>query len=98
MRAARLIYCRNRSWLIYVSQAKDTLLTPKGETMASMLTQLRATSDHKAAGAIRIFLGLMMASTGLMKMLVPSLGAAFAGQLQAAGQLCDGTRLPVTQA
>lgn len=45
---------------------------------------LRATSDHKMAGAIRIFLGLMMCMTGLMKMLVPSLGAAFAGQLEAA--------------
>ena len=36
------------------------------------------------AGVIRIFLGLMMCMTGLMKMLVPSLGAAFAGQLAAA--------------
>ncbi len=45
---------------------------------------LRATSNHKMAGAIRIILGLMMCMTGLMKLLVPSLGAAFADQLAAA--------------
>lgn len=52
--------------------------------MTDLITTLRATSDHKLAGAIRIFLGLMMCMTGLMKMFVPGLGAAFAGQLAAA--------------
>ena len=52
--------------------------------MTELITTLRATSDHKTAGAIRIFLGLMMCMTGLMKMLVPGLGLAFAGQLAAA--------------
>jgi putative oxidoreductase len=52
--------------------------------MAEVSTILRATSSHKMAGVIRIMLGLMMAMTGLMKMFVPSLGAAFAGQLAAA--------------
>ena len=52
--------------------------------MTKFIIMLRTTSDHKMAGAIRIFLGLMMCMTGLMKMFVPSLGAAFAGQLAAA--------------
>lgn len=42
------------------------------------------TSANKTAGAIRLMLGVMFVMTGIMKLAVPDLGAAFAGQLQAA--------------
>ena len=56
----------------------------KGANMSDFIKTVRITSDHKLAGGIRISLGLMMCMTGLMKMLVPSLGSAFAGQLAGA--------------
>ena len=42
------------------------------------------TSNNKYAGVIRILLGGLFVMTGIMKLVVPSLGLAFAGQLQAA--------------
>jgi len=48
------------------------------------LKTISQTTNNKLAGVIRIMLGGMFLMTGLMKLLVPSLGIAFAGQLQAA--------------
>jgi len=48
-------------------------------------TKLRRTRASKSAAAIRIFLGLLFLSTGFMKLAVPDLRVAFAGQLTAAG-------------
>ena len=45
---------------------------------------VRDTSDDRIAGGIRIMLGVLFVMTGAMKLLVPTLGAAFAGQLAAA--------------
>lgn len=45
---------------------------------------VRATRDDRVAAAIRIALGLLFVMTGVMKLAVPSLGAAFVGQLAAA--------------
>jgi len=45
---------------------------------------LRATSDDRPAGAIRLMLAIIFLMTGPMKLLVPQLGEAFAGQLTAA--------------
>lgn len=45
---------------------------------------LRNTSDNKLAGGIRLYLAMLFLMTGAMKLLVPSLGAAFSGQLLAA--------------
>lgn len=42
------------------------------------------TSSNKYAGVIRIILSVMFVMTGIMKLVVPSLSLAFAGQLQAA--------------
>ena len=48
------------------------------------LTTLRSTTDDKLAGGIRLMLGLIFLMTGPMKVLVPSLAEAWAGQLVAA--------------
>lgn len=48
------------------------------------LNTIRKTTNIRSAGAIRIILGAMFVLTGIMKLLVPSLAIAFAGQLQAA--------------
>ena len=45
---------------------------------------IRATRDNRTAAAVRIGLGVLFIMTGVMKVAVPSLGAAFAGQLAAA--------------
>ena len=45
---------------------------------------IRRTRDDRAAAWIRTGLGIIFAMTGVMKLVVPSLGAAFAGQLAAA--------------
>ena len=42
------------------------------------------TTDNTCAGVIRLILGGMFVMTGMMKLIVPSLGIAFAGQLQSA--------------
>ena len=48
------------------------------------LKTISQTTNNKLAGVVRIMLGGMFMMTGFMKLLVPSLGIAFAGQLQAA--------------
>ncbi len=48
------------------------------------LVDLRRTRHDKLGGSIRIFLGIMFLMTGAMKLAVPTLGEAFAGQLSAA--------------
>ncbi len=45
---------------------------------------LRATSDNKVAGTIRLLLAVLFLMTGAMKLLVPMLGDAWSGQLLAA--------------
>ncbi len=52
--------------------------------MKDTLTGLRHTRASAFAGAIRILLGLLFLSTGVMKFAVPDLRAAFSGQLTAA--------------
>ncbi len=46
-----------------------------------MFDQLRKTSNDKLAGVLRLLLGLVFFMAGVLKMVVPSLGEAFAGQL-----------------
>lgn len=53
--------------------------------MNDTLTKLRQTRASNSAAAIRILLGLLFMSTGIMKFAVPGLRAAFSGQLTAAG-------------
>ena len=45
---------------------------------------IRDTREDRVAAGIRIVLGILFVMTGLMKLAVPVLGAAFAGQLAAA--------------
>ena len=45
---------------------------------------LRKASDDRVAAAIHLGLGVLFVMTGVMKLAVPTLGAAFAGQLAAA--------------
>ncbi len=45
---------------------------------------IRRTRDDRVAAGIRIALGILFVMTGVMKVAVPILGAAFAGQLAAA--------------
>ena len=45
---------------------------------------VRTTRDDRIAAGVRIGLGVLFVMTGVMKLAVPSLGAAFAGQLAAA--------------
>jgi uncharacterized membrane protein YphA (DoxX/SURF4 family) len=45
---------------------------------------IRKTRDDRLAARIRIALGFLFVMTGVMKLVVPSLGAAFAGQLAGA--------------
>ena len=47
------------------------------------LQSLRQTQSDRLAGGIRIALGVLFVMTGVMKLVVPSLGEAFAGQLAA---------------
>jgi uncharacterized membrane protein YphA (DoxX/SURF4 family) len=49
-----------------------------------MLTKLRNTTNDRIAGVLRILLGLVLFMAGILKVLVPHLGEAFAGQLMAA--------------
>ncbi len=53
--------------------------------MNGTLTRLRQTRASHFAAAIRILLGLLFLSSGVMKFAVPHLRAAFSGQLTAAG-------------
>lgn len=49
------------------------------------MTKLRRTQASNPAAAIRILLGLLFLSTGVMKFVLPDFRAAFSGQLTAAG-------------
>jgi uncharacterized membrane protein YphA (DoxX/SURF4 family) len=53
--------------------------------MNETLAKLRQTRASNSAAAIRILLGLLFLSTGIMKFAVPELRAAFSGQLTTAG-------------
>ena len=53
--------------------------------MSGALTKLRQTRASSFAATIRVLLGLLFLSTGVMKFVVPELRAAFSGQLTAAG-------------
>jgi len=53
--------------------------------MTTALQRLRSTPSDKVLGVVRILLGLLFLSTGLMKLFVPELRAAFSGQLTGAG-------------
>ena len=48
------------------------------------LQSIRNTRDDRVAAGIRILVGILFVMTGVMKLVVPSLGAAFAGQLAGA--------------
>ena len=48
------------------------------------LADVRRTADDKVGGTIRLLLGLLFVMTGVMKLLVPALAAAWSGQLIAA--------------
>ena len=49
-----------------------------------MLEKIRRTMDNKALGIIRIFIGLLILMTGVMKFLFPTLRNAWSGQLTGA--------------
>jgi uncharacterized membrane protein YphA (DoxX/SURF4 family) len=49
-----------------------------------MLSQLRKTLDDNVAGVLRVMLGVVFFMAGILKVIVPHLGEAFAGQLAAA--------------
>ena len=49
-----------------------------------MLDELRKTTNDKPAGVLRLLLGLVFFMAGILKVVVPFLGEAFAGQLVAA--------------
>ena len=55
------------------------------DKMDATLSKLRQTRTSNPAAAIRVLLGLLFLSTGIMKFAVPELGAAFSGQLTTAG-------------
>lgn len=50
----------------------------------TLLTRARQTRASHSAAAIRLVLGLLFLSTGVMKFVVPELRSAFSGQLAAA--------------
>ena len=50
-----------------------------------MFDQLRKTFSDKLGGILRILLGFVFFMAGILKIVVPSLGEAFSGQLIAAG-------------
>jgi len=50
-----------------------------------ILGNLRKTSRDRVGGVLRILVGLVFIMAGILKVLVPSLGQAFSGQLEAAG-------------
>ena len=48
------------------------------------IQRIRNTSDDRSAAVIRILLGVLFLMTGVMKLVVPMLGDAWAGQLAVA--------------
>lgn len=55
-----------------------------------MFNRLRQTSEDKLGRLLRIVLGTVFFMAGILKVVVPSLGAAFSGQLIAANIPFDG--------
>ena len=53
--------------------------------MENILEKIRKTKNDKKAGVIRIMIGMIILSTGVMKLLVPMLWNAWSGQLTQAG-------------
>lgn len=51
----------------------------------TILVTLRRTSPDKFGGSLRILVGFVFFLAGILKVVVPSLGAAFSGQLDSAG-------------
>jgi uncharacterized membrane protein YphA (DoxX/SURF4 family) len=49
-----------------------------------MLSQLRRTDKNRLPAVVRVFLGVIFFLAGILKVVVPSLGEAFSGQLIAA--------------
>lgn len=49
-----------------------------------MIKRLRNTSDDNIGGVLRLLLGAVFFMAGILKVIVPSLGQAFSGQLSAA--------------
>ena len=49
-----------------------------------MIDRLRNTSDDSIGGVLRLLLGVVFFLAGILKVIVPSLGQAFSGQLNAA--------------
>jgi uncharacterized membrane protein YphA (DoxX/SURF4 family) len=49
-----------------------------------LFDQLRKTSNNRMGGILRLMLGFMFVTAGILKVVVPSLGQAFSGQLIAA--------------
>lgn len=49
--------------------------------MSALIDRLQATSPSVAVGVVRILVGSVFLMTGVMKLAVPRLGEAFAGQL-----------------
>jgi uncharacterized membrane protein YphA (DoxX/SURF4 family) len=52
--------------------------------MSTLLTRIQHTNSSSLAGILRLLLGLLFLSTGVMKLVVPSLRDAFSGQLAGA--------------
>ena len=50
-----------------------------------MMATLRFTKEDKLAGTLRLMLGVLFVMTGVMKLVVPMLAAAWSGQLLASG-------------
>jgi uncharacterized membrane protein YphA (DoxX/SURF4 family) len=63
----------------------DLVETGVEHKMNGILTKSRQMRARNSAAAIRILLGLLFLSTGVMKFAVPGLRAAFSGQLTAVG-------------
>jgi hypothetical protein len=49
------------------------------------VASIRATTDNKLAGGIRLILAVLFVMTGTMKLVVPMLAGAWSGQLLASG-------------
>jgi uncharacterized membrane protein YphA (DoxX/SURF4 family) len=49
--------------------------------MKSIFVKIRKTTENKPLGVIRIVVGIILLSTGVMKLLVPILWSAWSGQL-----------------
>ncbi|MFQ5594300.1 MAG: DoxX family protein [Anaerolineae bacterium] len=66
------------------TEAKLTASNHETGALETVLNKTRSTTGDRALGIMRIFLGVLFAMTGLMKLFVPMLREAFSGQLTAA--------------